>query len=74
MENNFTIAKDTLLIDFHNGVVFNSTWRIPVYCRSALDVLITGFQNSLMTATVIYKTLTVVNTAFMSVSYSTESI
>lgn len=64
MENKFITAKYTLLIDIHNAVVFNSTWCIPVYYKSALTKLVTGLM-------FIYKTLLVVNTAFRSVSNST---
>lgn len=71
MENKFITAKYTLLIDIHNTVVFNSTWCIPVYYKSALTKLVTGLQYIFMIAMFIYKTLIIVNTAFRSVSNST---
>lgn len=77
MENKFITAKYTLLIDvlrttlIHNAVVFNSTWCIPIYYKSALTKLVTGLQYIFMIAMFIYKTLIIVNTAFRSVSHST---
>jgi len=70
MESKFIIAKYTLLIVIHNAVVFNSTWCIPVYYKSALTKLVTGLQYS-MIVIVIYKTLIIVNIKFRPVSHST---
>lgn len=70
MESKFIIAKYTLLIVIHNAAVFNSTWCIPDYYKSALTKLVNGLQCS-MIVMFIYKTLIIVNTELRPVSHST---